>query len=217
MTLSARQHQRNLKKRKKRQLVKNSGSTALRAADKARNYAKYAVYECLVPSGLFETGLGTLIVTRRPPSGEIAISAFVVDVFCLGVKNAFFKLASEQDYHNTIKPRLVAPHEGQHFENSHPSCARKIIEGAVGYAGALGFSYHRDYKNARDIFGDIDPSACPVKYDFGREGKPMYIRGPHESSSQARKIVAQLDRRCGEGNYHYLVSLGDGLNRRFSV
>ena len=178
---------------------------------KAANYAKYPIYECLVPGELFETGLGTIIVARRPPSGEIAITAFVVDVFCLGVKNVLFKLASEQDYHNTVKPRLVVTHEGQHFENTHPSCVRKIIEGAVDYAAALGFSYHRDYKNARDIFGDIDASACPVKYEFGQEGKPMYIRGPNETVSQAKKIVAQLDRRCGEGNFHYLVALDDGM------
>ncbi len=212
MTLSARQRQKKLeKKKKKRQLVKGTGSTAVAMTAKAANYAKFPIYECLVPGNLFESGLGTIIVTRRPPSGEIAISAFVVDVFCLGVKNAFFKLASEQDYQNTIKPRLVETHEGQQIENTHPSCVRKIIEGAVDYAAALGFSYHRDYKNARDIFGDIDASACPVKYDFGQEGKPMYIRGPNDSVSQAKKIVAQLDRRCGEGNFHYLVGLDDGI------
>ena len=135
----------------------------------------------------------------------------MVDVFCLGVKNAFFKLTSEQDYHNKVKPRLAETHEGQQFENTHPSYVREIVKGAVDYAGALGFSYHLDYKNARDIFGDIDAGACPVKYDFGQEGKPMYIRGPNESISEARRIVAQLDRRCGEGNFHYLVALDDGI------
>ena len=83
MTLSARQRQKKLeKKKRKRKLVKRTGSTAFSATDRAANYAKYPIYECLVPGELFQTGLGTVIVTRRPPSGEIAISAFVVDVFC---------------------------------------------------------------------------------------------------------------------------------------
>lgn len=212
MTLSVKQRQKKLEKmKKKRQLAKKTGSMALRGTDKVKNYAKYPIYECLIPNGLFETGLGTIIATRRLPGGPIAISAFVVDVFCLGVKNAFFKLMTEQDYHNTVKPRFIETHEGQQFENTHPACARKIIEGAIDYAGALGFSYHRDYKNAKDIFGDIDASACPVKYEFGQEGKPMYIRGPNESINEARKILAQLDRKCGEGNYGYLVPLDDGI------
>ena len=212
MTLSSRQRQKKLeKKKKKRQFVKGTGSTAFGATDRAANYAKYPIHECLVPSDLFETGIGNIVVARRLSGGQIATSAFLVDVFCLGIKNAFFKLSSEQEYHNTLKPRLVKTPDGTGFDNTHPSCVRKIIEGAVDYAAALGFSYHRDYKNARDIFGDIDASACPVKYDFGQEGKPMYIRGPNESVSQAKKIVAQLDRRCGEGNFHYLVGLDDGI------
>ncbi|MEN8129346.1 MAG: hypothetical protein ABFS45_03965 [Pseudomonadota bacterium] len=211
MTLNERRCQKKLqKKKKKRQLVKKTGSMGFGARSTAASYAKYPIYECLVPSGLFENGLGTIITTRQTPSGEIAVSAFVVDVFCLGVKNAFFKVANEETYQNTIKPRIMGPHQGQFFENTHPSCVRKIIEGAADYAGELGFSPHPDYRSAKAIFGDIESGACPVKYDFGQEGMPMYIRGPHESTSQARKIVEQLDRRCGEGNYHYLVSFDDG-------
>ena len=69
---------------------------------------------------------------------------------------------------------------------------RKIIEGAVDYADELGFSPHPDCRSAKVIFGDIDAGACPVKYDFGQEGMPMYIRGPNESINQAKKIVDQL-------------------------
>jgi hypothetical protein len=88
---------------------------------------------------------------------------------------------------------------------------KKLIEGAIHYAEELGFSPHRDYHNAKNIFGDIDPSVCPVKYTYGKDGKPFYIRGPNESSSQASKIVDQLHTRCGEGNYNYLVTLGEDI------
>jgi hypothetical protein len=211
MALSEKQRQKKLEKnKKKRQLMKKTGRTGFGARSTAASYAKYPLYECLVPSGLFETGLGTIIATRQSPGGEIAVSAFVVDVFCLGVKNAFFNVANKEVYHNTIMSRIVESHEGQHFENTHPSCVRKLIEGAVDYAGELGFSPHPDYRKAKAIFGDIEAGACPVKYVFGQEGMPMYIRGPNESITQARKIVAQLAKRCGEGNYHYLVALDDG-------
>jgi hypothetical protein len=211
MTLSERRRQKKLEKnKKKRQLMKKIGSMGFGARSTAASYAKYPLYECLVPSGLFETGIGRIVATRQPPSGEIALSAFVVDVFCLGVKNAFFKVVSKEVYHNTIMPRLVETHEGQHFENTHPSCMRKLIEGAVDYAGDLGFSPHPDYKKVKAIFGDIDAGACPVKYVFGQEGMPMYIQGPNESITQAKKIVDQLAKRCGEGKYHYLVMLDDG-------
>ena len=213
MALSARQQQKNPEnKKKRRKLFKKHGGAGLGAQGAAASYVKCPIHECLVPDGLFETGLGTIIVARRAPGGDIAVSAFVVDVFCLGVKNALFSVASEGVYENTIKARIVGSHEGQRFENTHPSCARKIIEGASDYARTLGFSPHPSYRGAKAIFGDVNAGACPVAYTFGQEGMPLYIRGPHESLSQARKIVDQLDKRCGEGKFHYLVPLDDELS-----
>ena len=209
MAISAKQRQKKLeKKSKKRKLVKKSLSSALQIRDKALNYAKFPIHECLFPSNLLETGLGNVIVARRTTDGSIATSAFVVDVFCLGVKNALFKVSSEFDYEYSIKPKLSGGLDGPSLEVVHPSCARKLIEGAVLYAKELGFSPHRDYNDAKGIFGNIDASACPVKYSYGSDGKPYYIRGPNESPAQVKKIIDQLHKTCGEGNYHYLTMLG---------
>ena len=211
MVLSAKQRQKKMeKKNKKRKIHRRFAGAGNISRDKAANFAKFPFHECLGPSGLFETGLGYVIVTRRTQEGTIAISAFVVDVFCLGLKNALFKVSSEYAYEHTIRPRLVESHEGQEFESLHPSCAKKLIEGAIHYAEELGFSPHRDYRDAKGIFGDTDASVCPVKYNYGKDGKPFYIRGPNESLSQARKIVDQLHRRCGAKNYDYLVDVTEG-------
>jgi len=208
VAISAKQKQKKLEK-KKRKLTKKSLSLGVHLRDAASNYSSFPIHECFSPNSLFETGIGYVIVTRRAPDGNIAISAFVVDVYCLGVKNALFKVSIESEYENTIKPRLMGYNQGQDFENIHPACARKLVEGAVLYANELGFSPHRDYKGAKDIFGDIDISSCPVKYEYGKDGVPFYIRGPNESVAQAKRIVDQLSARCGEGNYNYLAMLDD--------
>ncbi len=210
MAISGQQRQKKLQqKKKKRKLLGKAARASLASGHEALSYSKSPVHECLVPEGLFETGLGTVIWTRRTPHGSIAISAFIVDVFCLGVKNALFNISSEQDYESTVKPRLTQTHGDQAFQNIHPSCARKLIEGAISYAEKLGFSPHRDYKNAKGIFGDIDGHGCPTRFTYGSNGKPFYIRGPKESISQAKRIVDQLHRKCGEGNFEYLLALDE--------
>jgi hypothetical protein len=212
MAISERQRQKKLEqKKKKRQLVTKLVHTSLFSERKALSYAKFPIHECLVPESLFETGIGTVIWARRTPQGTIAISAFIVDVFCLGVKNALFNVVSAQEYESTIKPRLAGTHEGQTFQNVHPACARKLIEGAIGYAQELGFSPHRDYRHAKDMFGDVDADACPTGFTYGHDGKPFYIRGPNESIAQSRRIVDQLQRICGKGNFDYLVVLDDDV------
>lgn len=212
MVLNLKQRQKRIEnKNKKRKLAKRSLGASFLARDNASGYSGFPIHECFVPSTLFETGIGYVIVTRRTPNGIIATSVFVVDVYCLGVKNALFNVSSEMEYENTIKPRLMESGEEQQFENIHPACARNLVEGAVLYAKELGFPPHSDYKYAKGIFGDLDINSCPVKYSYGKNDKPFYIRGPNESIVQAKQIINQLNKTCGEGNYDYLVMLDEGM------
>ena len=36
------------------------------------------------------------------------------------------------------------------------------------------------------------------------DGKPGYIKGPHESETYAAQIIAQLERTAGPGNYSFM-------------
>ena len=208
MALSEKKKQKKLaKKKQKRKIrVKENVSNQLQM-DKARNYAQFPIHECLMPSNLFESGLGNVLVTRRTPEGDIAVSAFIVDVFCLGIKNTLFKVVSEYEYEHTMKPQITESHSGNEFEKIHQTCARKLIEGAVMYAKELGFESHPDYKNTQHIFGDIDLSFCPVKYIYGKNGKPFYIRGPYETENEAKKIINKLNNKCSEGGFDYMVMM----------
>lgn len=216
MAISEKQRQKKLqqKKKKRQQAMRTSRETMpLMQSSRASHYVDLPIHECLVPTPLFEVGIGSLLWARRAQEGKIAVSAFVVDVFCLGVKNAMFHYMSEQRYENEMKPELLQMYEDAQLERLHPSCARKLIEGAVDYAADLGFSAHRDYRNARGIFGDADASACPTRFDYGYEGQPFYIRGPNESIAQANRIVKQLAKRCGDGHFQYALMFDEPIDR----
>jgi len=85
------------------------------------------------------------------------------------------------------------------------ACFRKLVEGGVAYAHDLGFRPHRDYAVTSQIFGDLESTACPTRFEYGHEGKPFYVSGPHETCTQVQAIVEQLERRLGTGNFDYLV------------
>jgi len=212
MSISEKQRQKKLlKKNKKRKLKKNISAISGHPKVGPSHYAKYPIHECFIPNTLFETGLGYVIITRKTPDGFIAVSAFVVDVHCLGVKNALFTVKSEIEYESSVKPKLMRSSDEGNFENVHPTCARKLIEGAVLYAKNFGFSPHPDYNDIKGIFGNIDPDLCPVKFEYGKNGKPYYIRGPNESVDKAKQIVDKLSKKCGEGNYDYILMLDEGM------
>ena len=209
MTTSAKQRQKQMEKRaKKRKLAKqNSGGGDVRA-NRAGAYLLQPIHECLVPSTLFESGIGTLLASRKTATGQFATAVFLVDVFCLGIKDAFFDVLGIDEYEGRLKSGLIASHgEGVHT-NMHPSCFKKLILGVVDYAGAVGFRPHKDYQRTILLLEAIDPTACPERFEYGHEGKPFYIRGPSESLSQAKRIVEHLDQRCGTGNFNMLITTG---------
>ena len=75
---------------------------------------------------------------------------------------------------------------------------RQIVHGAIGYARKLGFEPHADFGRAAGYLGAWD-GECQLT--FGRDGKPMYISGPHNNGE---KIIRKLRRRLGDGNYDFV-------------
>jgi len=158
---------------------------------------------CLIRKNIFSEGIGTAIVSRKMPNSRLGIGVFLLDVWCLGVKNTYFSVLSENEYTERIKEINV--HET--LENIHPSCARKLIEQCINYSDGLGFKPHKDFKISRQLLVDIDPTVCPNQYTFGKDGKPFYISGPNENLNQSNKIISSLLQHCGEGNFDYLMSV----------
>ena len=103
MAISEKQKQKKLaKKNSKRKLTKLPSNIGSQQRLSPSYYASFPIHECFAPNTLFVLGIGYVIITRRAPYGLIAISVFVVDVHCLGVKNALFKVSSEFEYENTV-------------------------------------------------------------------------------------------------------------------
>jgi len=205
MTINENKRQKKLQKKKKKQKLAKRSSISHSYRSQVSTFSKYPIHECLVPNNLFESGIGNVVISRLLPGGDIGVCAYIVDVFCLGVKNALFTLSNSEHYENVIKMRLCESHEAE-FEIVPAAFAKNIIVGAVGYAKNLGLSPHKDYQKYKIFLADIDSSDCNENFVFGENGKPFYIRGPKETAIQSKKIINLLHKNCGEGNYNYLLA-----------
>jgi hypothetical protein len=156
---------------------------------------------------LFDSGCGYLVMSRFKADGRVESGFFLLDVFCLGVKDAgFCCFYSVADYKENLLDRLF-PDEDR--VGMTPAAARKLAEDAVSYARELGFSPGVDYKRASRVFGGITTADCDEEFMFGKDGKPFYIQGPSESPTRVERIMRALEARCGEGGYHYIVAADD--------
>ena len=69
-------------------------------------------------------------------------------------------------------------------------------------------SPHVDYPPAGALFGDIDAGVCRTEYEFGKDGKPLYVSGPYDTPAKIRKIMRTLTEKVGEGNFDFMVGAG---------
>jgi hypothetical protein len=60
-------------------------------AERMRRMASAPIHTCLVNDALFESGNGTLILVRGAADGRMAMAAFMLDVYCAGVKDVIFR------------------------------------------------------------------------------------------------------------------------------
>lgn len=165
--------------------------------------------EAFVSRDLFEVGIGTVVFTRfRNSKAEAGV--FLLDVFCLGVKSAFYLNVHELEYPERILDRALPEAQRKPID---PPSARKLVEGAEAFARSLGFPPHADYRKACRVFGGTKAEDAAESFSFGRNGKPFYVQGPSESIEKCLRVLKQLKAHCGEGKFDF-VGRGGELEMR---
>ncbi len=203
--------QKKLAKQKAKRLAKRTKLSRFSSNDptvRLQRVQWLPIVKSLVAETLWEDGIGYLVIAREEPDGHYLYAVYLVDVYCLGVKNAFWRASTPGEFRDAM----------DHIEANvplrpiEPACLAKIVKGAVEYAQLFDFVPHRDYRHASLLLEGIDPSACPHEYSFGRDGRPLYINGPFESPAEVQAIMERIQQVGGHftigGPASALESLG---------
>ncbi len=121
-------------------------------------------------------GIALVLVARAGRGDRVSVCGYLVDTFCLGVKNVIGpEEMRRRDLPAFVRtyfmafpaPALRAPLE----------LAQQLVLGGVAFAAGLGFSPHADFDAARGHLGELT-GTCAIT--FGRYGRPLYVAGPHD-------------------------------------
>lgn len=196
-----RKQQKALKKRTQakeaRRRARAKGTQPPVAVRQARSYP---IDGCWVQEGWKESGLATVVVARRQPNGAIVFGSFLVDHYCLGVKDAFCNAdVPPGQFRNEYLPRLL---HGYSPLSISVDLAHEIVYGAIDFAARFGFQPHPDFRLCQNILDPPEMHPRTGQVQFGKDGKPFYISGPDDNP---HAIFNQLMRTAGEGNFQYLI------------
>jgi hypothetical protein len=166
------------------------------------NARKLDLYETLMYANLFEEGIGYVIVSRKKKNGEIVAGFFLVDVFCLGIKDSFASIMTLEEY-DEHKQHLVDSDESYYITKS-PNYIYNLLYGAADYAEELGFKPEKDFAISEYILAAVDS----IEYEdipFGSDGRPFYIEGPND---KAASILSTLRKHKAEEDFDFVLLAG---------
>ncbi len=214
MALDPRKRQKQLAKQRARRKAKaavqrrlqqgrSSGISAF-ASLEFELAARAPVYGCYVAEEIFDQGIGQVVVSHLAGGGQVAAGIFLVDAYCLGVKDAFAFFRPRGDFEDLLLRHIE---QAMTLREVEPAYAKKLIVDAIAYARDLGFGPHPDYKLASKVLQDIDETACTTEFTFGKDGKPFFVSGPNDTEARSKQIIDTLRRRCGPDGYHFMMAL----------
>jgi hypothetical protein len=205
MSTSNKRRQKQLEKKAAKRKEKKHSHLRKQSAPPVERFAamaRHPILDCIISANIEEEGIGWVTLSRETPNALVAVASFLVDTYCLGVKNLNADIMSRPTYIRDYRKKLA---QNSPSRNISPAEARKFLESAVAYARGIGFEPYPDYEAAMLLFGDINPLESDAQFTFGQNGKPYFMAGPFDSRSRCQQIVDTLTKTCGAGQFHFTV------------
>ena len=147
----------------------------------------------------WDSGEGIVIVSRNHTQGQVTYVAFLVDTYCLGVKNTIYRVCMEKD----DLEQFVAKSEVHEcsYEEAH-----NRIYGAIAFAEEAGISPDSSFQIARYILEEDTDDIPLIEYEYGHDGKHLLMV---QSRQEAGKYLPLLEKNLGEGNYDFIIGVSN--------
>jgi hypothetical protein len=164
MARDARRKERHRLKRKQKQLAhrKAKGVTALQKVALGGGTLECYVY----PPDWKEQGIASITVLARTAGGRCALAAFLVDLWCVGLKDAWGRSETSADH-------LQDARSGSRAKGAVPmpvETARRLVAGGVRFSRQSGFRLPDHWQKWVSVFGEMGPLDSIDVSDFGVEG-----------------------------------------------
>lgn len=156
------------------------------------------IKECWVTKNYKEKGAAHLLVARQHASGNVTFGSYLVDISCLGVRDAMYRYnISAYDY----EKRIEYLNSTDEVEQISYEKAHNLIYGAIEYAEDLGIAPHKNFRIAQYILEEDTDEIPLIEMEFGLNGMPHLAVS---SQSEANRYIPLLEKHTG-GKYSVYI------------
>lgn len=164
---------------------------------------EYRAMDRDVAAGYGAEGMAVVAVARREPQGMLRVCQYLVDLFCLGVKNTTGPLVIAPDELDALLAAFYRTFPDGYLEITGVLAA-ELVRGALDFAAGLGLAPAAGSGWA-DTRAHMDERPPSPRIRFGREGRPLYANGPYDNTD---RVLATLRRAVGDEGFDTVLRLG---------
>lgn len=159
--------------------------------------------KCYITPDWKEDGEAQIIITRQRSNGNLVMGAFLVDTFCLGVKDA--------GYNEDIPVSVFEEHLDEYrddigMEEISYNEAHNIIYGAIAFAEDGGIKLSKEFYPAGYILEEDTEDIPLIEYEFGKDGKHFLVIGSDRGET---KYLHTLQKNLGDDFDYVMEERGD--------
>ena len=125
---------------------------------------KLPLYECLINTAYRESGLAQIFISRKQASEKNAYGLFLLDVFCLGLKDSHYDFNLDDEEYKAFTNQLF---ERESFNSIDIVEAHNLIYGIIDCAEEIGFKPHKSFAISEYI---LDPDLIDDGIDDVEDG-----------------------------------------------
>ncbi len=192
---AARQRQKRAEKKRDARRA-SSGSPYRRIGESDQPMA------CYVNRDFDEEGMASLLVLRRAPGGGHALAAFLIDRWCIGLKDAWGRLDVAVEAFNRMLGRA---REHTAMERIEPEAARRMVAAAIRFSHANGFRLPARYERWVALLGGVGDWRTADTSDLGVDGGLRYVG--KEADLRSRLISGTVEEFLHQPGVHYIMGM----------
>lgn len=161
---------------------------------------------CYINEDWQECGEANIIVVRSHKSGNYTIGQYLVDTYCLGVKDTFCSFNISQSDFN-MRLRKMPNRVDIAYNEAH-----NIIYGALAYAeDEAGVTAHPSFRLTQYVLEEDTDEIPLIEYEFGKDQRPFLIV---DSQFEANKYLPTLREIQGDDVPFLIADRNSGAHER---
>jgi len=184
----------------KRKTLKKTTQQPLNPKEFIRTKARlFPIYKCWINTNWKEQGLANVIVSRIQPNGNFTFAIYLVDLYCLGIKDTFFNMNLDKPMFENFVRNF---NDHNQMEEIEYVLAHNIIFASIEYAEELGLYPHQDFIFTTKYIIEEDTDDIEyIEIECGDNGRPHFVMSDFYNNAQKKAIINQLNKSVGSGNF----------------